>query len=140
MSGSEHRIDWDKMGDPTGAPMQRLVRDINNLRWQHPALRSPAGNLTHVDPQGQVVAFKRYTLDGDLLLVVVNVSDKQWAFHDYGVWMAGESGSWAEVFNSQAPDYGGLDTTGNFAEQLTVSNSKLFMNVPRWSVLVFQKS
>jgi len=139
VNGDDYRIDWKKMGDPTGAPMQQMVRDINNLRWRHAALRSPAGNVTHVDYQGQVVAFKRYTLDGDLLLIVVNVSDNQWAFHDYGVWMAGESGSWMEIFNSQSPAYGGIGTTGNFAEQLPVTNGQLFINLPSWSVLVFQK-
>ncbi|HEX4405273.1 MAG TPA: alpha-amylase family glycosyl hydrolase [Polyangia bacterium] len=139
VAGVDRRVDWDRMGDPTGAPMQRLVRDINNLRWAHPALRAPAGNVTHQDPEGQVVAFKRYTLDGDLLLIVVNVSDNQWAFHDYGVSTAGESGAWVEIFNSQAPDYGGVDTTGNFAERLGVTDGKLFMNVPRWSVLVLRK-
>ncbi|HEX3905887.1 MAG TPA: alpha-amylase family glycosyl hydrolase [Polyangia bacterium] len=140
VDGVDHRIDWNKMGDPTGTAMQRMVRDINNLRWQHPALRSPAGKVTHSDHDGQVVAFKRYTLDGDLLLIVVNVSDNQWAFHDYGVLMDGESGTWTEIFNAQAPDYGGIDTTGNFAESLAVSNGKLFLNVPRWSVLVLRKT
>jgi 1,4-alpha-glucan branching enzyme len=135
----DRRIDWSKMGDAIGSPMQQLVRDINNLRWQHPALRSPAGNLTHVDYPGQVVAFKRYSLTGDLLLIVVNVSNNQWAFHDYAVNMAGESGTWTEIFNSQAPVYGGLNTTGNFAQQLTVSNNQLFINLPMWSVVIFQK-
>jgi 1,4-alpha-glucan branching enzyme len=135
----EHRIDWARIGDDRGAPMQRMVRDINNLRWQRPALRSPAGNVVHVDRTSQVVAFKRYTGDGDLLLVVVNASDAQFAFHDYGVQMGGESGTWLEVFNSQAPLYGGIDTTGNFDERLPVTDGKLFINLPRWSVLVFQK-
>lgn len=139
-ASGDHRVDWAKLGDPTGSPMQRMVRDINGLRWQHPALRSPAGNLTHVDRPGQVVAFKRYTPDGDLLLVVVNASDNQWAFHDYGVWVDGESGTWTEVFNSQAPDYGGVGTTGNFAESLAVTDGRLFLNLPRWSLLVFRKA
>ena len=50
--------------------------------------------------------------------MVVNVSNNQWAFHDYGVLMGGESGTWTEIFNSQAPDYGGVNTTGNFGEFL----------------------
>jgi len=135
----EHRVDWAKMGDPTGAPMQRMVSDVNNLRWQHPALRSPAGNVVHVDYQGQVVAFKRYTLDGDIILVVVNVSDNQWAFHDYAVNMGGESGSWMECFNSQSPNYGGINTTGNFNETLSVANNQLLINLSSWSVVMFRK-
>jgi 1,4-alpha-glucan branching enzyme len=139
-SHGEHRLDWSLMGDNIGAPMQALVRDANNLRWTHPALRGPAGNVTHVDRTGQVVAFKRYNSDGDLLLIVVNVSDNQFAFHDYGVGLAGESGAWREIFNSQAPVYGAIDSTGNFNESLAARDGMLWINLPRWSVLVFQKT
>jgi 1,4-alpha-glucan branching enzyme len=69
----------------------------------------------------------------------VNVSDNQWAFHDYGVLMGGESGMWMEVFNSQAPVYGGTQTTGNPGEELAVADGKLFINLPSWSVLVLRK-
>jgi 1,4-alpha-glucan branching enzyme len=136
----DHRPDWNLIGDPTGAPMQRLVTHANLARWSHPALRSPAGNVTHVDRQGQVVAFKRYTNESDVVLVVVNVGDNQWAFHDYAVDLGGETGTWLEFFNSQAPEYGGFDSTGNFGESLTVSSGKLFINLPRWSLLMFKKT
>jgi 1,4-alpha-glucan branching enzyme len=136
----EHRVDWAKMGDPIGQPMQRLVSDVNNLRWRHPALRAPAGNVTHVDRSGQVVAFKRYTFDGDLILVVVNASDSQWSQGGYGVNMGGETGVWQEAFNSQAPLYGGIGTVGNFGASLPVSNGYLHINLPSWSVLMFTKS
>jgi 1,4-alpha-glucan branching enzyme len=136
----EHRIDWSKMGDPTGAPMQRMVADIDNLRWQHPALRSPAGNVVHIDRSGQVVAFKRYTFDGDLLLVIVNASDNQWSDWNYGVHVGGEFGTWTECFNSQAPTYGGINTPGNFGAQLSVIDDRLLINLPSWSVLIFRKS
>jgi 1,4-alpha-glucan branching enzyme len=119
--------------------MQRLVRDANNLRWQHASLRSSLGKVSHTDYEGQVVAFIRWSLNGDKLLVVVNVSDRQWAFHDYGVDMGGESGSWMEMFSSQAEVYGGTATTGNYRETLVVSNSRLAINLPAWSVLIFQK-
>jgi 1,4-alpha-glucan branching enzyme len=135
----EHRVDWGKIGDPLGIGMQRLVRDANNLRWQHASLRSSLGKVSHTDYEGQVVAFIRWSLNGDKLLVVVNVSDRQWAFHDYGVDMGGESGSWMEMFSSQAEVYGGTATTGNYRETLVVSNSRLAINLPAWSVLIFQK-
>lgn len=137
----EHRIDWARMGDPTAMPMRRMVADVNNLRWAHPALRSPAGNVVHVDYANQVVAFKRYALDGDLLLVVVNVSDNQWTFGEYGVNLAGESGPWREIFNSQAPDYGGIITTGNpGGPRFVAGDGRLYLNLPSWSLLIFQKT
>jgi 1,4-alpha-glucan branching enzyme len=133
------RFDWAKVGDPTGAPMQQMVRDVNNLRWAHPALKSPAGNVTHVDQQNQVVGFKRYNDQGDIVLVVVNVGDGQWDSHSYGVNMGGEDGCWMEIFNSQAPVYGGVNAPGNFGDNLCVSNNLLWMNLPCWSVVMFQK-
>ena len=76
-------------------------------------ITEPVGRLTPVTARAGTVTLPE-------LMVVVNVSDNQWAFHDYGVLMGGETGTWTEVFNSQAPEYGGLDSTGNFAEFLTV--------------------
>jgi 1,4-alpha-glucan branching enzyme len=136
----EHRVDWSKMGDNLGLPMQKMVRDVNNLRWQHPALRSPAGNVVHVDYPGQVAAFKRYTYDGDLVLVIVNLSDNSWSNYSYGINLSGEGGAWIEIFNSQSPTYGGFDSTGNFGDNLGINDGKLFLNIPCWSVLMFRKT
>ena len=136
---ADHRIDWSKMGDPIGAPMQQMVRDVNNLRWAHPGLRSPAGSVVHVDDQNQVVAFTRYNMDGDVLLVVVNAGNGQWGSNEYGVNMGGESGGWTEVFNSQAPVYGGINTVGNYGFELQVAGGQLWISLPSWGVLIFSK-
>jgi len=136
---ADHRIDWSEMGDPTGAPMQQMVRDVNNLRWAHPGLRSPAGSVVHVDYQNQVVAFKRYNMDGDVLLVVVNAGNGQWGSNEYGVNMGGDSGSWTEIFNSQAPVYGGINTVGNYGLELQAAGGQLWISLPSWSVLIFSK-
>jgi 1,4-alpha-glucan branching enzyme len=139
VNGGDHRIDWSQMGDSLGAPMQQMVRDINNLRWAHPALRSAAGNVAHTDYQNGVVAFKRYDMNGDVLLMVVNAGDGQWDGNQYNVDMGGESGAWREIFNSQAPEYGGVNTVGNYGMDLQVNGGQLGINLPSWSVLVFQK-
>jgi 1,4-alpha-glucan branching enzyme len=139
VDNGDHRIDWLQVGDSLGGPMQQMVRDVNNIRWAHPALRSPAGNVVHVDYENQVVAFKRYTFDGDLILIVVNAGDYQWGSNNYGVNMGGESGTWKEIFNSQSPDYGGIFTVGNYRVELTVVNGQLWINLPSWGVLMFQK-
>jgi hypothetical protein len=57
---NDNRLDWLRIGDDLGAPMQRMITDVNNLRWNHPALRSPAGEITHTDFTNNVVAFKRW--------------------------------------------------------------------------------
>jgi 1,4-alpha-glucan branching enzyme len=139
VAGGDRRIDWLRIGDSIGAPMQQMVRDVNNIRWAHPALRSSAGGVIHVDSDNQVVAFKRYNLLGDLLVIIVNASNSQWASNDYGVSMGGESGMWEEIFNSQSPDYGGISTVGNFASQLPITNGQLRINLPSWGVLILAK-
>jgi len=134
---SDLRVDWSKIGDAIGAPMQQMVRDVNNLRWAHSGLRSPAGQVVHVDNQNQVVAFTRYNTEGDVLLVVVNAGNGQWRSGDYGVNMGGESGSWREIFNSQAPAYGGVNTVGNYGYAIPVTNGQMSMNLSCCSVLIF---
>jgi 1,4-alpha-glucan branching enzyme len=138
--GYDHRLDWWLIGDGLGAPMQQMVRDVNGLRWAHSALRSPAGFVTHTDDQNQVIAFKRYNLAGDVLLVVVNAGNGQWDGNQYGVNLLGDGGTWREVFNSQAPVYGGIGTVGNFGMQLQASNGQLWINLPSWSVLVLAQT
>jgi hypothetical protein len=53
--------------------------------------------------------------------------------------MGGESGAWKEIFNSQSPDYGGIFTVGNYGVELAVVNGLLWINLPSWGVLMFQK-
>jgi 1,4-alpha-glucan branching enzyme len=138
-AGYDHRLNWLEIGNDLGAPMQLMVAEINNLRWQHPALRSPAGLVTHIDRQNGVVAFKRYDTQGDVLLIVVNAGDGQWDANQYGVSLAVDSGAWREIFNSQAPTYGGINTVGNPGYDLDSVGGNLWLNLPSWSVLVFQK-
>lgn len=137
--GRDLRFDWAKVGDSTGTPMQQLVRDINSMRWNHPALRSPSGFVTHRDTQNQVVAFKRYDQNGDVVLVVVNPGDGQWGSNQYGVNLSGDTGTWIEIFNSQGPVYGGINTVGNYGMYLESSSGQIWINLPSWSVLIFAR-
>jgi 1,4-alpha-glucan branching enzyme len=96
--------------------------------------------VVHVDNQNQVVAFTRYNTEGDLLLVVVNAGNGQWSSREYGVNVGSETGTWTEIFNSQAPVYGGVNTVGNYGYQIPVTADQLSINLPCWSVLIFSQS
>jgi 1,4-alpha-glucan branching enzyme len=135
----DNRLDWLRIGDNLGAPMQRMVTDVNNLRWNHSALRSPAGQITHTDYTNNVVAFKRWNGAGDVLLIVVHAGDGQWDNTQYAVGLDGDSGSWQEIFNSQAPIYGGVNAFGNPGYVLTANDGRLSINLASWSVHVFAK-
>jgi len=54
--------------------------------------------------------------------------------------MGGEIDLWEEVFNSQSPQYGGWNDSGNYGHGLqTQADGKLDINLPKWSVLIFRK-
>jgi len=135
----DHRMDWSKVGDPIGAPMQAMVRAANALRWRHPALRSHSLDVTHRDEDGQVFAFRRWTDQGDVVLTVANFSDRAWPHFDYGV-HTGVGGAWQEVFNSQAPEYDGHADSGNGEDvRHTSPDGRLWIRLPKWSVLCFRQ-
>jgi 1,4-alpha-glucan branching enzyme len=115
-----------------------MVADVNNLRWSHPALRSPSGAITHTDFANGVIAFKRWNNEGDVLLIVAHAGDGQWGDSQYAVGLAGDSGAWQEVFNSQAPPYGGVNTVGN-PGLMAADNGQVSINLSSWSVHIFAK-
>jgi 1,4-alpha-glucan branching enzyme len=135
----EHRFNFALLTDSTGQPMTRLVTDANQLRRDHPALRSDNLLFTHRDFQNRVLAFKRWNDQGDVLLAVLNMSDNQWDDPIYAVSLAGDGGRWEEVFNSQAPQYGGWNDSGNFLADLDGGSSWIKIRLPKWSVLIFRK-
>jgi 1,4-alpha-glucan branching enzyme len=137
---SEHRFDWAIAGDPIGIAMRNLVRDINWVRWHNPALRSDTLQFIHEDRTNTVLAFKRWNDEGNIIVVVVNLSDRQWQEHEYGIHMGGEIGLWSEIFNSQSPQYDGWNDSGNYGDDLQVqADGKLYINLPKWSILIFRK-
>jgi 1,4-alpha-glucan branching enzyme len=135
----DHRLDWSLMGDVHGAPMQALVRAANRVRWEHPALRSHSLEITHRDHDNGVLAFRRWNDHGDVVLAVANLGGGKWQNRDYGV-ATGAGGRWEEIFNSQAPAFGGFEDSGNFGAQPEVQpDGRLYINLPPWSVLMFRR-
>jgi 1,4-alpha-glucan branching enzyme len=140
LATSEHRFDWAIAGDSIGISMRNLVKDINWVRWHNPALRSDTLQFIHEDLTNTVLAFKRWHEGGNIVVVVVNLSDRQWQDYDYRIHMGGETGQWSEIFNSQSPQYDGWNDSGNYGSNLQVHpDGKLFINLPKWSVLIFRK-
>ena len=137
----DHRFDWNIAADPTSIAMRNMVRDVNAVRWDNPALRSDIAPLfPHFDANDGVLAFKRWTNEGNVLLTVVNLSDNQWADATYGVNIGGTGDRWQEIFNSQAPQYGGWQDSGNFLSDLHVGDDgRFYIRLPKWSVLIFRK-
>lgn len=136
----EHRFDFRLASDSVGLPMTQLVRDANQVRWNNPALRTDNFIFTHIDSQNRVLGFKRWNDRGNVVLTVLNLSDNQFDSATYGVSLGGDGGNWEEIFNSQAPQYGGFADSGNFLADLAVgADGRIRIRLPKWSVLMFRK-
>jgi 1,4-alpha-glucan branching enzyme len=137
VTDADRRVDWDRMGDDLGAPMQRLVRDANNLRRNYKSLVSSKGSIVHVDHENALVAFRRENGLGEILLIVVHTADSQFFESHYDLPIPDDPASWREIFNSQAVNYGGDGHAGNAGAAISPINGQLSIQVPAWSVLVF---
>jgi 1,4-alpha-glucan branching enzyme len=79
--------------------------------------------------------------DGEKILAVVNLGDQQWDEPIYAVHLAGTDNAWSEIFNSQAPQYGGWSNSGNGPNTLYVGGDGLLsIRLPQWSVLLFRNN
>ncbi len=134
----DHRFDWNIAGDPTAIPMRRLVATVNQVRWNNPALRSDTLIICHEDHDNQVLAFKRWR-DGNLILSIVNLSEHNFEHHSYGVTTDQQFGQWQQVLCTQDAAFGGWDGSGNaFYQPWTESDGRIYINLPKWSLIMFK--
>jgi len=104
---SGNRIDWSKK--TTYAGIFAYYRDLITLRRISPALRADAGvDVFHLNETGNVIAFQRYDLSGNVHVVVANFSNTDYTSYRIGL---PQSGDWVEELNSQATEYEGNGMT-----------------------------
>ncbi|WP_299609298.1 1,4-alpha-glucan branching protein GlgB [uncultured Tateyamaria sp.] len=112
-------LDWDALHGAHQRGVQALVRDLNHLYRDTPALHrrdcDPSGfRWIANDPDQSLTAFARFGEDGDAPVVVVcnfTPVERQWRI---GVPVPG---LWEEVLNSDAAAYGGGDRGNGGAVQ-----------------------
>ncbi len=135
----DHRFNWQVAGDHLGMEMRRLVAACNNVRWHNPALRSDSLSIPHEDPANQVLGFVRQ-LHGNIVLVVVNLSEQNFTGHGYGVRTGGHDGQWTQDLCTQDATFGGWDGAGNaFHEPWTQNDGMVYINLPKWSVVILRR-
>ena len=106
----DQSLDWHLLHEPNHAGMQRLVRDLNHLYRQVPALYeqdfSGAGFewIDHQDAARSLLSFVRRSGDGGLILVVCNFAPVVHNGLRLGVPLAGR---WLEKLNTDSAFYGG---------------------------------
>ena len=103
--------DWNLLDVPTHRGLQRLVRDLNHLYAESPALHEldsdPTGFAWIVgdDRDNSVFAFRRSGRDASrAMIVVLNMTPVVRSDYRIG---APRAGAWTERFNSDATVYGG---------------------------------
>lgn len=105
-------LDWDALHGDKQRGLQALVRDLNLIYRDTPALYrrdcDPSGfRWIANDPQRSTICFARFGDEGDAPVVVVcNFTPVEQQGFRLGVPAAGR---WAEVMNSDAAIYGGGD-------------------------------
>jgi 1,4-alpha-glucan branching enzyme len=109
----QRSIDWHLLERPEHSGVHRLVRDLNQLLRQEPALYEqdfePGGFwwLEPNDAAANVFAFARASRDGERLLVcAANLSPVPRERYRLGL---PRSGHWIEALNTDSADYGGSD-------------------------------
>ncbi|MGF1624758.1 MAG: 1,4-alpha-glucan branching protein GlgB [Alphaproteobacteria bacterium] len=106
----DHSLDWHLLGDPAHAGLQQLIRDLNRLYREEPALHAldcnPAGFawIEGGDVEQSIFSFERRGPDGTSVVVVANFTPV--VRHDYTIGVP-SAGPWRELLNTDAAIYGG---------------------------------
>jgi 1,4-alpha-glucan branching enzyme len=134
----DHRFNWAIAGDRIGMEMRNLVSDSNAVRLANEALKQDHLQVTHIDHNHQIIAFKRWDHNGNIVLVVVNLGDRSFENHSYGV-NTGQDGLWEQALCSQDFRYGGWDGSGNaYYHPTTMPDGRIYLNVPKLSVVMMK--
>jgi 1,4-alpha-glucan branching enzyme len=117
---SESRsIDWEESAHWGHQGVQRLVKDMNAIYKETPALykldSDPAGFswISADDAGGNVFSFVRYDGDGQMIASVVNFSSEP--RQDYRIGLPTD-GVWSEILNTDSPVYHGSGQAGNLGQ------------------------
>jgi 1,4-alpha-glucan branching enzyme len=108
----DRSLDWHLLEDPQHAGIQRLVRDLNRVYKEQPALWradfEPDGFrwVEANDAAGNVVVFLRLGRDGERLLCAANLSPVPRPGYRIGL---PSDGRWQEVLNTDSEHYGGAN-------------------------------
>lgn len=131
-----HREDFAALRNRTGGPMFACYRDLIRLRREHAALRSANIDVVHVHNENRVLAFRRWDVGEDLLVVATLAN----AGYPGGYRLTGTSlpdGRWRELLNTDAGAYGG-GGVGNPSE-LDSAGGSIAPRLPGNGVLVLQR-
>jgi 1,4-alpha-glucan branching enzyme len=140
-------LNWGAAAHPAHKGVQQLVRDLNQLYSQTPALHvkdCEASGFAWLcnDPAQSTMGFMRFGADGDVPVVVVcNFTPVERTGFQVGV---PDEGFWEEVLNTDAEIYGGGNrgNLGGCASQAAPADGQaqsVTLTLPPLSVVVLRK-
>lgn len=142
-------LDWHLLENPRHAGVQRLVRDLNHLYRNTPALHERDTEhsgfewLVSDDADNSVIAWaRRGEADEDLVVVVSNFTPVPREGYRLGVPLAGD---YVEAFNSDAEVYGGsnMGNSGGRASDAIACHGRehsLQLTLPPLSTLILVRA
>lgn len=139
----DQSLDWDLLNHPEHRGIQRLLRDLNHLYRELPALHEqdcePSGFQWQIadDSARSVFAWlRRGRGAADICLVVVNFTPQVW--HDYRVPVP-RRGVWRERLNTDSAHYGGsnVGNAGLTRTQDGAAGPELSLELPPLAALYF---
>ncbi|RAI44231.1 alpha-amylase family glycosyl hydrolase [Rhodoplanes roseus] len=101
-----HRENFEALAEGEGARLFRYYQAVIALRLGVPALRSRALDILHVHDANRVLAFRR-AAEGRDLVVIASLNNQAFAAGYRIQHPALADGTWREVLNSDAPEFGG---------------------------------
>jgi 1,4-alpha-glucan branching enzyme len=143
----DRSLDWYLLDEPAHIGMQLLVRDLNHLYRETPALHRKdceADGFAWVvmdDREQSVFAYLRFGADGDKpVLIVCNFTPIPRLIYRIGVPFAG---FWREILNTDAGIYGGSNVGnggGAVAEEVAshAQPASLNLSLPPLATVMFQ--
>ena len=129
------REDFPGLRAGAGANLFRFYQELIRLRLAYPALRSHAIDILHVHDANRVLAFRRWEGEQDIM-VVASLNNHDFAA-GYRIQHPAADGSWQEIFNSDAREYGGSGLTN--AGTIEAAHGSFTALLPANSVLVFER-
>ncbi|KEO51773.1 1,4-alpha-glucan branching protein GlgB [Thioclava pacifica] len=140
----ERELDWYLLNDPRHAGMRNLVRDLNRLYRETPALHwgdcDPGGFSWSAadDAEASVYVFERHAPGSEPVVIAANLTPVE---RTYRIGLP-QGGHWVEILNTDSGHYGG-ENRGNLgaveAETFTQSHRDYSAEVylPPLSVVMF---
>jgi 1,4-alpha-glucan branching enzyme len=130
-----HRQDFPALRTGVGARLFHFYQDLIRVRGTRASMRSRNIDILYTHDADRVLAFRRWH-ENDECLVVVSLNNT--SFNGYRIQNTHiGDGTWREVLNSDAADYGGWGRV--LVDPVTSSNGSISLSLPANSIIVLQR-